>query len=223
MRDAVGVSGCSVSDHAGERSDAHGEVVWSWHPGADAKLALQVRRARWRRGQESRSPGRSRISRNAIARGRPDDRPVPVVPAACIFFAGGPWVRPAPGLSRALIFERAMRRATLGRRCGREDEMPCRQIQMSSRASCDDATASAQRRPGTHNPRRSCEARWSCQLWRKFAPVVMDPGVRRDDTECEDAPMAIKGTQERSALNLPFRSRNTSKRLTSRPIPQKTD
>jgi hypothetical protein len=29
-----------VSDHADERSDAHGEIVWSWPPGAEAKLAL---------------------------------------------------------------------------------------------------------------------------------------------------------------------------------------
>jgi len=30
-----------VSDHADERSDAHGEVVWSWSPGAEIKLAQQ--------------------------------------------------------------------------------------------------------------------------------------------------------------------------------------
>jgi hypothetical protein len=46
-----------------------GEIVWSWPPGAEAKSAL--RRARGRRGQESRSPGRSRISRNPLAQGRP--------------------------------------------------------------------------------------------------------------------------------------------------------
>jgi hypothetical protein len=43
--------------------------VWSWHPGADAKSV--VRRARRRRGQQSRSPGRARISVQTIARGRP--------------------------------------------------------------------------------------------------------------------------------------------------------
>jgi hypothetical protein len=52
------------------------------------------------------APGRSRISRKTIARGRPDDLAEPVVTAACFFSAGGPWVRPAPGLSRALsLFE----------------------------------------------------------------------------------------------------------------------
>jgi hypothetical protein len=32
----MGVSGCSVSNRADEQFDAHGEIVWSWHPGADA-------------------------------------------------------------------------------------------------------------------------------------------------------------------------------------------
>jgi hypothetical protein len=42
---------------ADERSGAHGEAVWSWHPGADAKFATTLR---GRRGQERRSPGRAR-------------------------------------------------------------------------------------------------------------------------------------------------------------------
>jgi hypothetical protein len=36
-RDAVGASGCGVIYHADERSGAHGEIVWSWRPGADAE------------------------------------------------------------------------------------------------------------------------------------------------------------------------------------------
>jgi hypothetical protein len=32
-------------DHAGEQSDAHGEIVWFWHPGADAKSAAIDERA----------------------------------------------------------------------------------------------------------------------------------------------------------------------------------
>jgi len=41
-----------------------------------------------------------------IAQGRPDDLAEPVVTAACFLFAGGPWVRPAPGPPCALfIFE----------------------------------------------------------------------------------------------------------------------
>jgi hypothetical protein len=55
--------------HADGQRDTHGEIVWSWPPGAEVKSA--PRRARGRRGQESRSPGRSRISRNAIAQGGP--------------------------------------------------------------------------------------------------------------------------------------------------------
>jgi hypothetical protein len=39
VRDAVGVSGCSVLSRAGERSDAYGEIVWSWPLGAEVKLA----------------------------------------------------------------------------------------------------------------------------------------------------------------------------------------
>ena len=38
----MGVSVCSVRDHADEQADAHGEVVWSWHPDADAKFALPI-------------------------------------------------------------------------------------------------------------------------------------------------------------------------------------
>jgi len=30
---------------ADEQSDAHGEIVWSWHPGADAKPAAYDERA----------------------------------------------------------------------------------------------------------------------------------------------------------------------------------
>jgi len=44
---------------ADEQVDAHGQVVWSWHPGAEADLAT-IRQ--WR-GQERRSPRRARSSR----------------------------------------------------------------------------------------------------------------------------------------------------------------
>src|SRR5258707_10775840 len=63
-----------------------------------------IRRRRW---QPSRSPGRSRISRKAIAQGRPDDPPVPVVlPRAFLLHAdhgcGGHPAFPAPSvISRA--------------------------------------------------------------------------------------------------------------------------
>src|SRR5438270_1220350 len=52
------------------------------------------------------APGRSRSSCKTIAQGMPDVSAGPVVPAACIFFAGGPWARPAPGIPCALsLFE----------------------------------------------------------------------------------------------------------------------
>jgi len=59
-----------------------------------------------------------------IARGMPDVSAEPVVPAACIFFAGGPWVRPAPGIPRALCLRRAGPIAKLGRESApREGEL----------------------------------------------------------------------------------------------------
>src|SRR4051794_39521666 len=45
-------------------------MVWSWHRGADAKSVVMM--IRWRRGQDSRSPGRAPISRQTVAQGRPD-------------------------------------------------------------------------------------------------------------------------------------------------------
>jgi hypothetical protein len=55
------------------------------------------------------TPARARISRNTIARGMPVVSAEPVVTAACVLVAGGPWVRPASGIPRALLFFRAAR------------------------------------------------------------------------------------------------------------------
>ncbi len=49
------------------------------------------------------APRRSRISVKTAAQGMPDEPALPVVPAACIFSAGGPWVRPSSGIPCALI------------------------------------------------------------------------------------------------------------------------
>jgi hypothetical protein len=38
---------------ADERSDAHGEVVWFWHPGADAKLATMLAHHAGDRGKKA--------------------------------------------------------------------------------------------------------------------------------------------------------------------------
>jgi hypothetical protein len=47
--------------------------------------------------------GERAISVKTIAQGMPDDLAEPVVTAACYFFAGGPWVRPSPGIPCALF------------------------------------------------------------------------------------------------------------------------
>jgi hypothetical protein len=52
------------------------------------------------------TPGRARISRQTVARGLPVAPAEPVVTAACFFVAGGPWVRPASGIPRALSSSR---------------------------------------------------------------------------------------------------------------------
>jgi hypothetical protein len=41
--DAVGASGCSMVFHADEQLGAHGEVVWSWRPGAGAQRNARAR------------------------------------------------------------------------------------------------------------------------------------------------------------------------------------
>jgi hypothetical protein len=50
---------CSVIFRADEQHDAYGEIVWSWHPDADAKFATTL----WRRagdgGQKARCTGES--------------------------------------------------------------------------------------------------------------------------------------------------------------------
>jgi len=39
----MGVSGCSAIDVVPtNNSDAHGEIVWSWRPGAGAKFATML-------------------------------------------------------------------------------------------------------------------------------------------------------------------------------------
>src|SRR3954468_4317344 len=62
---------CSRVSQPGRRTErCDGEIVWSWHRGVDAKSAVMM--IRWRRGQDSRSPGRARITRQTVAQGRPD-------------------------------------------------------------------------------------------------------------------------------------------------------
>jgi hypothetical protein len=56
----------------------------------------------------------------------PDDLAEPVVTAACISFARGPWVKPSPGIPCTLSFSEGNNLEQLGRIMPREREvMPC--------------------------------------------------------------------------------------------------
>jgi len=68
VRDAVGVSGRSMVSMPTNDPDA---TVKSRGSGIPVLMPSRRMTNRWRRGQDSRSPGRARISRNTIARGRP--------------------------------------------------------------------------------------------------------------------------------------------------------
>jgi len=120
VRVAVGVSGCSVVDPCGRttRYDRRNRVVLAsrcWRQACE-------RRARRRRGQNSRFPGRVRISRSTIAQGRPMFGRT-CGSAACIFFARGPWVLakhpafPAPSVQEGQLTGKTrtqMRRESAG-------------------------------------------------------------------------------------------------------------
>src|SRR5258707_13853067 len=103
---------------------ADGKVVWPWRSDAGVKLAKTLTRLADDGGNQAWSPGRSRISRKAIAQGRPDDPPVPVVlPRAffCTRTMGAvgtrPSLRPLLSRGRAILITRALRGArtsTLG-------------------------------------------------------------------------------------------------------------
>jgi hypothetical protein len=85
---------------------AYGEVAWSWRSDAGAK-SWSAQSALWDDGgNQAWSPGRSRISRKAIAQGR---RMIRLYLWFCrvLLVAREPWVRWAPGLPCALYCERA--------------------------------------------------------------------------------------------------------------------
>ncbi|MGC2779704.1 MAG: hypothetical protein WA418_29100 [Bradyrhizobium sp.] len=69
------------------------------------------------------APGRLRISVKTVAQGMPVDRHHLWYLPPAFFFAGGPWVRPSPGIPCALcILARAMTNASLGHQMLRERE-----------------------------------------------------------------------------------------------------
>jgi hypothetical protein len=80
--------------------------VWSWHPDADAKLPGDDPSGDG--GQKPVHRGDHDINVKTVARGMPDDRLNLWYLPPAFFSAGGPWVRPSPGIPRALsLFERA--------------------------------------------------------------------------------------------------------------------
>jgi len=89
---------------ADEHPDAHGEIVWSWRPGAGVQRNALARCRDT--GAIKPVPEESAYKPSNIAQGMPDDPATPVVTAACFSSAGGPWVRPSPGIPCALSFDK---------------------------------------------------------------------------------------------------------------------
>jgi hypothetical protein len=91
-----------------------------------SRLATTLTRRAGNGGQKARSTGENAKQPFQPLRGECRVFSAePVVPAACIFFAGGPWVRPAPGIPRALCLKRAGPTAKLGRDQRRENADVC--------------------------------------------------------------------------------------------------
>ncbi|CCE11961.1 hypothetical protein BRAS3843_890007 [Bradyrhizobium sp. STM 3843] len=105
--------------------DAHGQAVWSWRPGADAKLATTFRR---RRGQERRSPGRARSSRQNHRAGKAGAIRLSLwfLPRASCSH-GGRGYQSMPGLPCTLFFRGSERRCKTRtiRAAGRMTHMRC--------------------------------------------------------------------------------------------------
>ena len=88
---------------------AYGEIVWVRRPDAGVKFWGSQRCPRAMVSQKAGSPGRSRISRKAIAQGRPDASAKPVCSCAAFLLQLShmrPRVRRAPGLPCALYSSR---------------------------------------------------------------------------------------------------------------------
>ena len=83
---------------------ADGEVVWSWRSNAGAKVVKTLSRLTGDGGNQAMVTEESaKETVKTIAQGMPVDLAKPVVTAACFFVAGGPWVRPSPGIPCALF------------------------------------------------------------------------------------------------------------------------
>src|SRR3981189_3405148 len=106
---------------------AYGEIVWVRHPDAGVKFEGGQRCPRAMVSRKAGSPGRSRISRKAIAWGRPVCSPLNLyargqhIPMqhACET-AGAARTRPSP---RPLHFQRAKEMKNFGRNASRDREV----------------------------------------------------------------------------------------------------
>jgi hypothetical protein len=101
--------------------------VKSCGPGLPVLRSAITRKRCRTRGQSSRSPGRARISVKTSARGMPVDRLNLWYLPPAFFSAGGPWVRPSPGIPCALsLFEgRVYRTIRADRAAGMRSHARC--------------------------------------------------------------------------------------------------
>ena len=125
---------------------AYGEIVWVRRPDAGVKFEGGQRCPRAMVSQKAGSPGRSRISRKAIAQGRPDASAKPVclrAPSCCNYRTqdrgcGAHPVFPAPSVFEGKVFLQ-----NFGRLAPRECEVVCaaRHPEVRALASLEGCTA----------------------------------------------------------------------------------
>ncbi|MGJ5179062.1 hypothetical protein ACQR16_12770 [Bradyrhizobium oligotrophicum] len=89
---------------ADERQIVDGQVVWSWHPDAGVKSAPMPSGIAWMTGANKPGPrGEREAAEKPTAQGMPDDRLNLWYLPPAFFSAGGPWVKPSPGIPCALF------------------------------------------------------------------------------------------------------------------------
>jgi len=138
---------------------AYGEIVWSWRRDPGATLAGAISPATGAR--KAASPGRARISRNTIARGKPgclgctcQIRVRSLLPLHTVLRA-----QSAPGFPCALCQREGQRDVTTRAKTCRGNAVGCLKIESANARSSRPSEA----RAGTHNHRtRSCEG-WDPQ------------------------------------------------------------
>jgi len=131
-------------------------------------------------GKKARSPGRSRITRNTIAQGMPDDPAEPVEPSPWFFLARGPWVRPSPGIPCALsLCEGEIYANNSGAIAPREGEFMLYQVVIASDLSAEAHRAKAEAKQCRLFPRRQSGLlrRGACHR----AALCADPLAPRND------------------------------------------